>query len=129
MNTLEHSEAYKQLQILNETLFEVARPIARAVALRGKAGAQPKLPLNILSAEEGGLCGETDAELFFPEERSPRQMLQAKRLCAQCALLETCMQQRFARPGHGIMGGLTDKERGQLLQEAYQELPGETAAA
>jgi hypothetical protein len=61
-----------------------------------------------------GLCAETDPDEFFPEKGdSPRA---AKKVCAQCDVLEMCREYALARTKagediHGIWGGLTRLER------------------
>jgi len=67
-------------------------------------------------------CRGPESTLFFPpstperrEERDAREA-KAKRICAQCAVREDCLE--FAlrvREPHGIWGGLTEAERRRLL--------------
>lgn len=70
---------------------------------------------------EDALCGDYDAELFFPSGRgaqAARQIAQAKLICRQCPVRDECLE--FALQGrhtHGIWGGLTVTE----LNEAQKE--------
>jgi WhiB family redox-sensing transcriptional regulator len=60
-------------------------------------------------------CRTADPELFFPVSMSGRsldQVMEAKALCAACAVRPECLA--FALEtgqGHGIWGGLTTQER------------------
>ena len=70
-------------------------------------------------------CRGPEAQLFFPpslpERREDRELREtrAKRICADCAVREECLD--FAlrvREPHGIWGGLTEAERRPLLDTA-----------
>lgn len=64
---------------------------------------------------DGALCAETDPEAFFPEKGE--SAVEAKRICASCPLVETCLQ--FALDhgeDYGIWGGMTTIERKRYAQ-------------
>lgn len=63
---------------------------------------------------EGGLCGQTDPELFFPESGNSRAI---KRLCNEkCDVRDECRDGALERKEEfGIWGGLTKAERDRIL--------------
>ncbi|EID53436.1 WhiB family transcriptional regulator [Saccharomonospora xinjiangensis] len=64
-------------------------------------------------------CRDEDPELFFPvSDMGPgaRQTARAKAVCARCPVRDQCL--RYALENgldHGIFGGLTERERRDLL--------------
>ncbi len=53
----------------------------------------------------GGLCSQTDPELFFPEPGANGR--QAKKLCARCPLIDACLIDAVGRgETYGIWGGV-----------------------
>jgi WhiB family redox-sensing transcriptional regulator len=69
-------------------------------------------------------CARVDPELFHLEQgQSPRP---AKRICADCPVLDACRSYALARPELlGIWGGLTEPERRALRSRR----PGEMGVA
>jgi WhiB family transcriptional regulator, redox-sensing transcriptional regulator len=73
-----------------------------------------------LDWQEAAACNQYDNVLFFGEEGESELDKQnreahAKTICAQCPVLEPCLE--FAmetNQKYGIWGGLTDKERASL---------------
>ncbi len=63
-------------------------------------------------------CLEEDPELFFPiGDAGPArdQMEIAKRVCARCEVLESCLAWALdSGLDHGVMGGMTETERREL---------------
>lgn len=62
------------------------------------------------------LCIQTDPEAFFPEKGGTT--LPAKRVCLSCEVRPECLQ--YALTGQerfGIWGGLSERERRQLLKD------------
>lgn len=65
-------------------------------------------------------CRDEDPELFFPvSDMGPgaQQTAQAKAVCARCPVREECL--RYALDNgldYGIFGGLTERERRDLLR-------------
>ena len=67
---------------------------------------------------EGAACAEVDPETFFPVEQAPHNYDEARAVCAICPVAETCLDEAMAKEGgtdhryrHGMLGGLTPKER------------------
>lgn len=63
---------------------------------------------------EGGVCAQTDPDLFFPEGNTNRAM---KRLCTEvCDVREACLEGALEREEKfGIWGGLSKAERDKLI--------------
>ncbi|KAA8823378.1 WhiB family transcriptional regulator [Bifidobacterium reuteri] len=89
----------------------------------------------------GGLCAQAQLDLYdmiwmeldAAGDSRPDQMLRgaAKRLCAQCPMLMPCLARSLLRPvTHGILGGMTYKERQYAMRVVivHDVLPGRKAA-
>jgi WhiB family redox-sensing transcriptional regulator len=65
-------------------------------------------------------CASVDPELFFPADgRHPAT--EAKRVCASCPVQPECLAYSLAgEEEFCIWGGLTEKERRQLLDERHR---------
>jgi WhiB family transcriptional regulator, redox-sensing transcriptional regulator len=64
-----------------------------------------------------------DPELFFPNATDIGKTRQAKQICAGCAVKAPCLADALARPetaDHGIYGGTTPRQRGQIRKEAQR---------
>lgn len=64
-----------------------------------------------------------DPELFFPGTSEIGKTRQAKQICAGCAVKAPCLADALARPAnadHGIYGGTTPRQRGQIRKEAQR---------
>jgi len=64
-----------------------------------------------------------DPELFFPGSSETGKTRQAKRICADCPVKAPCLADALARPpnnDHGIYGGTTPRQRGQIREEAQR---------
>lgn len=66
------------------------------------------------------LCAEIDPELFFPKKDDPERrnnIETAKRLCGECAVRANCLASALENNEvHGIWGGLTGRERRNLIK-------------
>ena len=63
-----------------------------------------------------GACREQDPDLFFPE--SVREAQQAVAICNTCPVRDECLDYSLeARERFGVWGGLTDRQRRQLLRQ------------
>jgi WhiB family redox-sensing transcriptional regulator len=62
-----------------------------------------------------GLCRQTDPDLFILEKGESSKP--AKKICAQCPVIEQCLAYALANPVRGVYGGLTKKERNRLKRE------------
>lgn len=59
-------------------------------------------------------CAETDPEVFFPDKGQPGR--DAKRICASCPVAVPCLESALATgERHGVWGGLSGRERRELL--------------
>jgi hypothetical protein len=81
-------------------------------------------------------CANVDAELFFPAT-SRQPATEAKQICAACPVQAECLEYSLVNEEEfGVWGGLTEKERRQLLDERQHQhdgrsqegTPGEGAA-
>ena len=59
------------------------------------------------------LCKEMDADVFFPDEDDKVGVMEAKMVCAECPVVEPCLDMGM-KMRHGVWGGLTAKERSLL---------------
>jgi WhiB family redox-sensing transcriptional regulator len=75
----------------------------------GEYYVRPKGPI-----PDGGVCAETDPDLFFPDAGRTSRAL--KRLCKEvCDVREECLEGALARKEkYGIWGGLSESERKKL---------------
>ena len=80
-----------------------------------------RLPSFILKDEP--LCSQVDPELFFPEEKEYSKtayyvnVKAAKEICSNCPLITECLEYALVNhPIQGLWGGLTEKERYNLLR-------------
>ena len=63
-----------------------------------------------------GACRELDPELFFPQ--SSQAAGRAIAVCNTCAVRAECLEYSLeARERFGVWGGLTEKQRRQLLRQ------------
>lgn len=69
---------------------------------------------------ESAACRDEDPELFFPvSEMGPgaRQVAEAKAVCARCPARQDCLDYAVDNAlDHGVFGGMTDRERRQLVR-------------
>jgi WhiB family transcriptional regulator, redox-sensing transcriptional regulator len=67
------------------------------------------------SWRDHALCRDTDPDLFFPVGTTGLalvQIEQAKRVCRQCPVTETCLDYALAtNQDSGVWGGLSEEER------------------
>jgi WhiB family redox-sensing transcriptional regulator len=80
-----------------------------------------RLPTFILKDEP--LCSQVDPELFFPEEKEYSKtayyvnIKAAKEICSKCPLVMECLEYALRNgPLEGVWGGLTERERYNLLR-------------
>lgn len=60
-------------------------------------------------------CAETDPEAFFPEKGGSTAA--AKRICQFCEVRAECLEYALAnRERYGIYGGMSERERRQILK-------------
>lgn len=69
------------------------------------------------------VCQETDVEVFFPEDASPRitrgQIKEAKAICGRCPVVAQCLTWAVeTRERYGVWGGLTTRERDAMRRRA-----------
>lgn len=64
---------------------------------------------------EGANCATTDPEVFFPEPGQGNLTKLAKKICADCVVLEPCLAETLANPpAFGIQAGLTAADRAKI---------------
>mgnify|MGYP001133972254 CR=1 FL=1 len=71
-----------------------------------------------------GECRHVDPEVFFPPKgHSPRE---AKQVCMSCPVRAECLEWALStRQEHGISGGMTAREREDLLNGAEPKKPAQ----
>jgi WhiB family redox-sensing transcriptional regulator len=57
------------------------------------------------------LCGQVDPEVFFPENGRADTSRAAKAICGRCPVRELCLDTFDLVVAHGVVGGLTERER------------------
>ena len=65
-----------------------------------------------------------DPELFFPGPTEGAKLRQARRICVDCPVKAPCLADALARSpnnDHGIYGGTTPEQRGQLRQRVAHD--------
>jgi WhiB family transcriptional regulator, redox-sensing transcriptional regulator len=69
-------------------------------------------------------CLDEDPELFFPVGVSPEAQAQAedaKRICASCAVIDTCLAWAMETgQDAGVWGGLSEDERRKLKRNTWR---------
>jgi WhiB family transcriptional regulator, redox-sensing transcriptional regulator len=58
-------------------------------------------------------CKEMKADVFFSDEKDKVGVLEAKKVCSECPVIDPCLDMGM-KMRHGIWGGLTAKERSLL---------------
>lgn len=71
-----------------------------------------------------GLCNTEDPELFFPvgHETSATvkaQLAEARKVCANCPVLEQCREWAIPREAFGVWGGMSENEREEARRKRY----------
>ena len=76
---------------------------------------------------EQALCRETDPDAFFPEKGQTPYA--AQRVCSVCPVRTECLADALARRdvAFGVLGGLTPRQRRDLLHAAGGALTGRAA--
>jgi Transcription factor WhiB len=104
-----------------------------------QAAARPKRLRDVEAAQSwtrDAACANVDPELFFPAN-SRQPATEAKQVCAACPVQAECLEYSLVNEEEfGIWGGLTEKERRQLLDQrqhrhhgrSRQGTPGQGAA-
>lgn len=70
-------------------------------------------------------CATTDPDLFFPDKADWTASRVAKTLCADCHVVDACLQHALRHEEYGVWGGTTGTERRELrrrLNILYQPL-------
>jgi len=68
-----------------------------------------------LTWKQLGECKGVAPEVFYPA--SEEEAVEAKAICAGCAVRETCLEHAITvREKHGVWGGLTERERRRLIR-------------
>jgi WhiB family redox-sensing transcriptional regulator len=108
----------------------------RATRLRSRP--QPRRQeLAALAWQRLGACRQVDQNVFFapdapgePRSDRRRRLVAAKRVCAQCPVLETCRTYAVEnREEFGVWGGLSETERKDLIAARRRRADGGRAPA
>jgi len=72
-----------------------------------------------------GLCANQPPETFFPSDGVGVEV--AKRICAQCPVVEPCLEYALAnRIDHGVWGGCSERQRRRILKARRKEAARES---
>ena len=86
--------------------------------------------LAALDWQRDGACRDEDSALFFGPvqiEENPRERIlrvrAAKRICAQCPVLERCRGYALEHEEeYGVWGGMSARERGMLVKARHRRV-------
>lgn len=71
---------------------------------------------------DSAACAETDPDLFFPELDSIWKVPEAKKICAECDVIEACLAYALRnRFDEGILGGLSPNQRRDLVRKVRKK--------
>lgn len=71
---------------------------------------------------ERAACAETDPDLFFPELDSMWRLDAARKVCANCDVVEACLAYALKnRFEEGVWGGLSPNQRRLLMRKVRQK--------
>jgi WhiB family redox-sensing transcriptional regulator len=69
-----------------------------------------------LSWRQRAACKGVDPDIFYPS--SDEEAEEAKSICAQCPVRETCLEYALAnRERDGVWGGATERERRRMVRQ------------
>jgi WhiB family transcriptional regulator, redox-sensing transcriptional regulator len=64
---------------------------------------------------EDAACRGANVEVFFPADESEEAAARAKAICAECPVVDTCLQYSIAtNQAEGVWGGLDANERRRM---------------
>lgn len=68
---------------------------------------------------ESGNCTTVDPDIFHAPKGEWRLTVLARKVCANCVLIDDCLEMALADPSlHGVLGGTTDRERQEMRRVA-----------
>ena len=63
-------------------------------------------------------CRGIDPDVFYPVSEAEEDAAEAKAVCAQCPVRESCLEHALAnREREGVWGGTTERERRRILRQ------------
>jgi WhiB family transcriptional regulator, redox-sensing transcriptional regulator len=63
-------------------------------------------------------CRGLDVEVFYPDTEDEADAAEAKAVCGQCTVRETCLEHALAhREREGVWGGTTERERRRIVRQ------------
>lgn len=63
-------------------------------------------------------CRGLDPSIFYPVGDSDEEAAEAKAVCAQCPIRQTCLEHALSRrEREGIWGGATERERRRIIRQ------------
>jgi WhiB family redox-sensing transcriptional regulator len=69
-----------------------------------------------LAWRQHSACRGVDPDIFYPA--TDEEAVEAKAICAQCPVLEPCLEYALAnRERDGIWGGATERERRRIVRQ------------
>ena len=72
-------------------------------------------PMNLVWRQRAA-CRGVDPEIFYPA--SEEEAEEAKAICAECSVRETCLEYALAnREREGVWGGATERERRRIVRQ------------
>jgi hypothetical protein len=75
---------------------------------------------DLLTVWDGALCAQVDPELFFPEKGDRAARRAARRVCGRCAVQDPCARVFGPLLTHGVVGGLTERQRARRRRRALR---------
>jgi WhiB family redox-sensing transcriptional regulator len=63
-------------------------------------------------------CRGLDVEVFYPASEDEADAAEAKAVCADCPVRQTCLEHALAhREREGVWGGTTERERRRIVRQ------------
>lgn len=63
-------------------------------------------------------CTGIDPEIFYPASEDEADAAQAKAVCGECVVRETCLEHALVlREKDGVWGGATERERRRMIRQ------------
>ena len=62
-------------------------------------------------------CIGTDTEAFFPDNGNDTELMAAKRTCANCSIIDVCLEWALHHEADGLWAGTVPKDRRELRRQ------------
>ena len=74
--------------------------------------------MNATTWRKRAACRGIDVEIFYPGSEDEADAAEAKAVCADCPVRQTCLEHTLAhREREGVWGGMTERERRRIVRQ------------